>query len=75
MSDWFNDDETPADSGISESLLNHLPIGYELVTTDKDLRLYGEQSIDLMQSLHLAGGALGPSPTGLYYTPWAPCPA
>ena len=60
MSDWFNDNEAQGDSGISRSLLNHLPIGYELVTTDKDLRLYGDHSIDLMQSLHLAGGHWDP---------------
>lgn len=60
MSDWFDDDGSPIDTGISATLLNHLPIGYELITTANDLRLYGDHSIDLMQSLHLAGGHWDP---------------
>ena len=61
MSDWFDDEETPVDTGISASLLKHLPIGYELITTAIDLRLYGDHNIDLMESLHLAGGHWDPS--------------
>ena len=60
MSDWFDDDETQVSMGISASLLKHLPIGYELITTANDLRLYGDHNIDLMQSLHLAGGHWDP---------------
>lgn len=60
MSDWFNDEEAQVDMGISASLLNHLPIGYELITTANDLRLYGDHNIDLMESLHLAGGHWDP---------------
>jgi|TARA_B110000090_G_scaffold157097_1_gene172738 hypothetical protein len=60
MSDWFDDDETHASVGISASLLKHLPIGYELITTANDLRLYGDHNIDLMESLHLAGGHWDP---------------
>ena len=61
MSDWFDDEEAPLDTGISASLLKHLPIGYELITTAIDLRLYGDHNIDLMESLHLAGGHWDPS--------------
>jgi hypothetical protein len=61
MSDWFNDEKTLVDTGISASLLNQLPIGYELITTANDLRLYGDHNIDLMESLHLAGGHWEPS--------------
>ncbi len=61
MSDWFNDEETQVDRGISNSLLSQLPIGYELITTANDLRLYGDHNIDLMESLHLAGGHWDPS--------------
>ena len=60
MSDWVNDEEAQVDMGISASLLNHLPIGYELITTANDLRLYGDHNIDLMESLHLAGGHWDP---------------
>lgn len=60
MSDWFDDDETHVSMGISASLLKHLPIGYELITTTNDLRLYGDHNIDLMESLHLAGGHWDP---------------
>ncbi|MCO4838423.1 MAG: hypothetical protein KC426_10090 [Oceanospirillaceae bacterium] len=60
MSDWFDDNDIPIDTGISKALLNYLPIGYELITTANDLRLYGDHSIDLMESLHLAGGHWDP---------------
>ena len=60
MSDWFDDQEKKVDIGISASLLNHLPMGYELITTANDLRLYGDHNIDLMESLHLAGGHWDP---------------
>ena len=60
MSDWFDDDETHVSMGISASLLKHLPIGYELITTTNELRLYGDHNIDLMESLHLAGGHWDP---------------
>ena len=60
MSDWFDDNDTQIDTGISKALLNYLPIGYELITTANDLRLYGDHSIDLMESLHLAGGHWDP---------------
>jgi len=38
MSDWFDDNDTQIDTGISKALLNYLPIGYELITTANDLR-------------------------------------
>jgi len=61
MSDWFDSvDEDNDGANLSASLLEHLPIGYELITTAQDLRLYGDQNIDLMQSLHLAGGHWDP---------------
>ena len=60
MSDWFDEEDTPVDKAFSASLLNHLPIGYELITTANDLRLYGDHNIDLMESLHLAGGHWDP---------------
>ena len=48
MSDWFDEEDTPVDKAFSASLLNHLPIGYELITTANDLRLYGDHNIDLL---------------------------
>ena len=60
MDDWFDEQEPTVDSGISAALLKYLPIGYELISTENDLRLYGDQNIDLMQSLHLAGGHWDP---------------
>ncbi|MDC9720755.1 MAG: hypothetical protein PSN46_08540 [Gammaproteobacteria bacterium] len=56
MSDWFDDEDTPIAKGFSASLLDHLPLGYELIATTHDLRLYGDHNIDLMESLHLVGG-------------------
>ena len=47
MSDWFDEEDTLVDKVFSASLLNHLPIGYELITTANDLRLYGDHNIDL----------------------------
>ena len=60
MSDWFDSEDIPTEAGLSTSLLNHLPMGYELITTVHDLRLYGDHNIDLMESLHLAGGHWDP---------------
>jgi len=60
MSDWFDDEETPVETILSASLLDHLPLGYELITTANDMRLYGEHNIDLMESLHLVGGHWNP---------------
>jgi hypothetical protein len=60
MSDWFDDEETPVEATLSASLLDHLPLGYELITTAYDMRLYGEHNIDLMESLHLVGGHWDP---------------
>ena len=60
MSDWFDDQEKPVEATLSASLLDHLPLGYELITTAYDMRLYGEHNIDLMESLHLVGGHWDP---------------
>ena len=61
MSDWFESEDIEDAAALPTSLLDHLPLGYELVTTAHDLRLYGDHNIDLMQSLHLAGGHWDPN--------------
>ncbi|MCP4789545.1 MAG: hypothetical protein GY881_04835 [Gammaproteobacteria bacterium] len=52
MSDLFDDSNEPS---LPYSW-QHLPFGYELVTTPNDIRLYGPFSTDLADALHGVGG-------------------
>ena len=62
MSDLF--DDTPESSGYTSNSPSHqwqhLPLGYELVATPNEMRLYGAFTTDLADALHSVGGHWDP---------------
>ena len=62
MSDLF--DDTPESSGYTSNSPSHqwqhLPLGYELVATPNEMRLYGAFTTDLAEALHSVGGHWDP---------------